>query len=118
MADRIKYGLHGQQIFELSGILFGLKVLKLQSLVHVDDLANRFFRDILPNHADTLETLCLDPRYEGPWCLGSGTLDSVLQCHKLVELAFSLQLNLLTALEEKWEKEIEIHPVVHSSYVS
>jgi hypothetical protein len=96
----------------------GLKILKLQSLFKADDLANQFFRDILPNHADSLETLRLDPQNESSWCLGSGTLDSVLQCHKLVKLGFAMVFDTSVASVEKWDKEIEIHPVVYSSFVS
>jgi hypothetical protein len=68
----------------------GLKTLKLKFYRGVDDLADQFFRDVLPNHINTLETLRLSPHFEGSWCLGSETLDLILQCHKLGELAFAM----------------------------
>jgi hypothetical protein len=106
------------KLFRYLASYSGLKILQLQWLDLVDDLANEFFCDILSHHANTLETLRLDPQFEGPWCLGPGNVESILQCHKLVELAFAMELKLWGKSQEEWEKEIEIHPVVHSPCVS
>jgi hypothetical protein len=71
----------------------GLKTLRLKSL-NKADFADRFFHDVLPCHEDTLETLHLQPRFEGPWCFGRGNADSILKCQKLSVLVMSVEYNL------------------------
>jgi hypothetical protein len=100
----------GSELLHYLASYSGLQILKLYSLTIADDLANEFFHDILPHHANTLETLRLDPKYEGPWCLESRNVDSILQCHKLVKLAFAMEFD--GKYDEHGEKSVVNSPCI------
>lgn len=70
----------------------GLKKLQLKcttrgdSSVSSDKLALQFYAEVLPKHADSLQSLDISPEYEGKWCFGRHNERSLRLCTKLEEL--------------------------------
>ncbi|KAF4610918.1 hypothetical protein D9613_006547 [Agrocybe pediades] len=51
-----------------------------------DALAIKFYREVLPSHAESLVSLDVSPVYEGKWCFGKHNASSLLQCVRLANL--------------------------------
>ncbi|KAJ4477883.1 hypothetical protein C8J55DRAFT_515761 [Lentinula edodes] len=69
----------------------GLEVLSFRgpwaySEVEYDDAANRFYRDVLPMHADSLVKLELRVVFESRWCFGEHNVEAFRRCRKLKSL--------------------------------
>lgn len=52
--------------------------------------AEKFWQDVVPQHADSLETLCVKAYFETKWCYGPESSSAVLRCQKLKKLNLAL----------------------------
>lgn len=57
-----------------------------------EDLASRFFRDVLPCHLETLQTLDICPPHRGPsqWSFQDTNVDVISRCTHLTQLAVGI----------------------------
>ena len=62
-----------------------------------EDAAERFWREIVPQHRASLTDLTVRPIYRGPWCYGAPAASAIQQCVSLQRL--SLQV---CELETHW----------------
>jgi hypothetical protein len=87
-----------------------LSGLGLQSRKASDDVADMFFRHVLPVHRSTLRSLHLRAAYEGNWCFSEANAAAILDCRKLRDLSIALHWEYYD------ERNIQRSPVVGSFF--
>lgn len=87
-----------------------LKFKKISALSPAS-ITTRFWTQSLPKHAPTLETLCIQPLFEGRWCHMKSYNDILRKCVKLKELVLSV--NTVNAMASQSEAA-KYEPVVSS----
>ncbi|KAF8961623.1 hypothetical protein BDZ97DRAFT_1828256 [Flammula alnicola] len=67
--------------------------LSKSSTAETDDVATRFFCEVLPNIAGTLEVLHLGGTFRDRWCFDESYREAILKCMQLKELTVSVDVD-------------------------
>jgi hypothetical protein len=71
------------------------------------EAAERFWKEVLPKHIETLRELTVHPHYEGDWCYGRHAPEVISKGKNLEKLGLSMQY----LADDKWaEKKISVTP--------
>jgi hypothetical protein len=71
------------------------------------EAAERFWKEVLPKHIETLRELTVHPHYEGDWCYGRLASEVISKGKKLEKLGLSMQY----LADDDWaEKKILVTP--------
>jgi hypothetical protein len=67
-----------------------IPALLMDSQEAEDSAAERFWRDVIPHHRNSLTTLVINARFESGWCYGPHAAAALQQCLSLRDLTISV----------------------------